>query len=145
MDTDADDSSGQPLSLRSQRVTVHAAGWCCGVGLPDTQHFEVGLIHASSPYNSREPSSLLQSNNVFSEEQQSTAGLKQIADPAHFPDYGRSNSSSRPSDTAELPFDYILDQLTEHDPSVTDYVLETLARCFQCGATINEKTLVVLG
>ena len=49
------------------------------------------------------------------------------------------------SDTAELPFDYILDQLTGHDPSVTDYVLETLARCFQCGATINEKTLVDLG
>jgi hypothetical protein len=31
------------------------------------------------------------------------------------------------------------------DPSVTDYVLEVPARCLQCGAEINEKTLVDLG
>jgi len=33
---------------------------------------------------------------------------------------------------------------TGHDPSVTDYVLETPAMCLQRGATINEKTLVDL-
>ena len=48
------------------------------------------------------------------------------------------------SDSAEVPFDYILDQFTGHDPSVTDYVLEVPARCLQCGAAINEKTLVDL-
>jgi hypothetical protein len=45
-------------------------------------------------------------------------------------------------DGAELPFDNILDRLTGSDPSVTDYVLEVPARCLQCGAEINEKTLV---
>jgi hypothetical protein len=34
------------------------------------------------------------------------------------------------------------DPLTGSDPSVTDYVLEVPARCLQCGAEINEKTLV---
>jgi hypothetical protein len=48
------------------------------------------------------------------------------------------------SDTAELPFDYILDQLTGNDPAVTDYVLERPALCLQCGAAIDEKTLVAL-
>ena len=44
--------------------------------------------------------------------------------------------------TSEIPFDNILDRLTGSDPSVTDYVLEVPARCLQCGAEINEKTLV---
>ena len=30
------------------------------------------------------------------------------------------------SETTEMPFDYILDRLTDSDPSVTDYVLEML-------------------
>jgi hypothetical protein len=47
------------------------------------------------------------------------------------------------SDDAEIPFDNILDRVTGSDPSVTDYVLEAPARCLQCGAEINEKTLVV--
>jgi hypothetical protein len=47
-------------------------------------------------------------------------------------------------DDAEIPFDNILDLLTGSDPSVTDYVLEVPARCLQCGATINEKTLIEL-
>jgi hypothetical protein len=47
------------------------------------------------------------------------------------------------SEDAELPFDYILDGLTGCDPTVTDYVLEVPARCLQCGAEINEKTLIV--
>ncbi len=45
---------------------------------------------------------------------------------------------------AELPFENILDRLTGCDPSITDYVLETAARCLQCGAQISEKTLVDL-
>src|SRR5262245_56185719 len=46
------------------------------------------------------------------------------------------------SETAEIPFDNVLDRLTGSDPSVTDYVLETPARCLQCGGMISEKTLV---
>jgi hypothetical protein len=46
------------------------------------------------------------------------------------------------SEDVELPFDNILDRLTGSDPSVTDYVLEVPAKCLQCGAEINEKTLV---
>jgi hypothetical protein len=34
--------------------------------------------------------------------------------------------------------------MADFDPSVTDYVLEVAARCLQCGAEINEKTLVDL-
>jgi hypothetical protein len=45
------------------------------------------------------------------------------------------------SDDALVPFDNIIDRLTGSDPSVTDYVLEVSARCLQCGAEINEKTL----
>jgi hypothetical protein len=45
-------------------------------------------------------------------------------------------------ETAEIPFDNILDRLTSSDPSVTDYVLEVPAMCLQCGAAITEKTLV---
>ena len=48
------------------------------------------------------------------------------------------------SDTAQLPFDYILDELTGYDPSVTDYILEMPATCSECGATMNAKTLVDL-
>ena len=48
------------------------------------------------------------------------------------------------SEDAEIPFGNILDRLTGSDPSVTDYVLEVPALCLQCGATIDEKTLVDL-
>jgi hypothetical protein len=41
------------------------------------------------------------------------------------------------SEDAELPFENILDKLTGSDPSVTDYILDVLARCLQCGAEIN--------
>jgi hypothetical protein len=46
------------------------------------------------------------------------------------------------SEDAELPFDYILDCLTDSDPTVTNYVLEVPTRCLQCGGKITEKTLV---
>jgi hypothetical protein len=45
------------------------------------------------------------------------------------------------SEKAEIPFDNILDRVTGSD-SVTDYVPEVPATCLQCGAAINEKTLV---
>jgi ssDNA-binding Zn-finger/Zn-ribbon topoisomerase 1 len=42
-------------------------------------------------------------------------------------------------DAAEIPFDNILDRLTGSDPSVTDYVLETPAKCPNCRHEIVEK------
>jgi len=50
----------------------------------------------------------------------------------------------RPEWNAELPLENILDRLTGSDPATTDYVLEVPARCLQCGAEINEKTLMDL-
>src|SRR5262245_44956923 len=44
---------------------------------------------------------------------------------------------------AELPFDYVLDQMTGCDPSVTDYVLSRPGRCPRCRNIVLEKTLVV--
>ena len=47
------------------------------------------------------------------------------------------------TETAVLPFDYILDRVTGRDPVVTDYILvECAARCPQCGRGLTEKTLV---
>jgi len=43
---------------------------------------------------------------------------------------------------AELPFDWILDEITGRDGSTTDYFLTEPARCPRCGSTIIEKTLV---
>ena len=43
---------------------------------------------------------------------------------------------------AEIPFDWILDQLTGRSGSTTDYVLQLPATCLQCGGEICEKTLV---
>jgi hypothetical protein len=48
------------------------------------------------------------------------------------------------SETAEIPFVVVLDQLTDSDPTATDYVLQMPGRCLQCGAQIYEKTLVDL-
>jgi len=45
-------------------------------------------------------------------------------------------------DGAEIPLDNILDRVTHSDPSVTDYVLESLAKCPNCKLEIFEKTLV---
>jgi len=45
-------------------------------------------------------------------------------------------------DGAEIPFDVILDRVTGLDPSVTDYILEQLAKCPNCKRDIMEKTLV---
>jgi hypothetical protein len=43
---------------------------------------------------------------------------------------------------AEIPFDAILDRVNRSDPSVTDYILESPARCPNCRYDILEKTLV---
>ena len=45
-------------------------------------------------------------------------------------------------DGAEIPFDNILDRVTGSDPSVTDYVLESPAKCPNCRCEILEKTLI---
>jgi hypothetical protein len=43
---------------------------------------------------------------------------------------------------AEIPFDNILDRVTGSDPSVTDYILESAAKCPNRRREILEKTLV---
>ena len=43
---------------------------------------------------------------------------------------------------AEIPFDNILDHVTGSDPSVTDYVLDSTAKCPSCRREILEKTLI---
>ena len=43
---------------------------------------------------------------------------------------------------AEIPFDNILDRVTGSDPSVTDYILESAAKCPNCRREILEKILV---
>ena len=45
-------------------------------------------------------------------------------------------------DVAEIPFDYMLDEVTGSDPSVTDYILEVPAKCPYCRRDIMEKTLI---
>ena len=42
---------------------------------------------------------------------------------------------------AEILFNNILDRVTGSDPSVTDYILETSAKCPNCRREILEKTL----
>ena len=43
---------------------------------------------------------------------------------------------------AELPFDWILDEVTGCRGSTTDYFLTEPARCPRCGCSVIEKTLV---
>ena len=43
---------------------------------------------------------------------------------------------------AELPFDWILDEITGRDGSTTDYFLTETVRCPRCGCDVSEKTLV---
>ena len=43
---------------------------------------------------------------------------------------------------AQIPFDNILDRVTGSDPSVTDYILESGAKCPNCRREILKKTLV---
>ena len=43
---------------------------------------------------------------------------------------------------AKIPFDNILDRVTGSDPSVTDYILESPAKCPNCRREIREKRLI---
>jgi hypothetical protein len=43
---------------------------------------------------------------------------------------------------ADVPFDWVCDKITGHDPSVTDYILERPATCPRCQGSVTEKTLV---
>jgi hypothetical protein len=43
---------------------------------------------------------------------------------------------------AQIPFDNILDRVAGSDPSVTDCILETRAKCTNCLGDILEKTLI---
>jgi len=45
-------------------------------------------------------------------------------------------------DDAEWPFNVILDRITGSDPKVTDYILETPARCPSCFSEIAENTFI---
>jgi hypothetical protein len=46
------------------------------------------------------------------------------------------------SESAEMPFENILDQLNGSNPTVTDYIFDSQVRCLQCGAAIKNKALV---
>jgi hypothetical protein len=43
---------------------------------------------------------------------------------------------------AEMNFDYILDEITGSDPTVTEYIMSEAATCPECSNRITEKTLV---
>ncbi len=47
------------------------------------------------------------------------------------------------SERAEIPFDHLLDAVTGHDPTTTEYVICHAARCGCCYHDITEKTLVL--
>ena len=53
----------------------------------------------------------------------------------------RSCEECNPSG-AKVPFDKILDFVTDSNPAITDYVLETPAKCPNCSRESLEKTLV---
>ena len=46
------------------------------------------------------------------------------------------------SPEAEIPFDWVLDEVTGFSGSEVDYVLSKVARCPRCLRSVTEKTLV---
>src|SRR5262245_28083488 len=46
------------------------------------------------------------------------------------------------SDEPQLLFNTLLDQLTGHDPRITDYLLSRPANCPKCHSAVTEKTIV---
>jgi hypothetical protein len=44
---------------------------------------------------------------------------------------------------ATMTFEYLLDAVTDGDPTITEYVMGRPVACPRCGAQISEKTLVV--
>lgn len=49
------------------------------------------------------------------------------------------------SSDAEMPFDWLLDEVTGRDGSDVDYILSEPARCPRCRGEVTEKTLVEWG
>ncbi len=47
-------------------------------------------------------------------------------------------------EAAAIPFDYLLDALTECDPTLSEYLMHRIAQCPRCFGEINEKTLVTV-
>src|SRR5262247_2575755 len=47
------------------------------------------------------------------------------------------------TDEAEISFDYVLDELTESDPTRTEYLMSRRAQCPRCLAEVTEKTLII--
>ena len=47
------------------------------------------------------------------------------------------------TEEAEISFDYVLDGLTESDPTRTEYLMSRRARCPRCLAEVTEKTLII--
>ena len=46
------------------------------------------------------------------------------------------------SQDAEIPFDWLLDEVTENSGSEVDYVLSEPAKCPKCMGVVTEKTLI---
>lgn len=53
----------------------------------------------------------------------------------------RSCESCNP-EAAQIAFVVVLDGLTDSDPTITDYLLESPAKCPNCQRDVVEKTLV---
>jgi hypothetical protein len=53
-----------------------------------------------------------------------------------------NHKSQKVVEGAVIPFDVVLDRVTASDPSVTDYILETPAKCPNCRREIFDKTLI---
>ena len=47
-------------------------------------------------------------------------------------------------EAAAIPFDYLLDALTQCDPTLTEYLMHRTAQCPRCFGQITEKTLVTV-
>jgi hypothetical protein len=45
-------------------------------------------------------------------------------------------------ESSEYPFNVLLDKVTGADPTITDYILESPAKCPTCKSDVREKTLV---
>ena len=48
------------------------------------------------------------------------------------------------NESALMSFDYLLDAVTQCDPTMTEYAMCHTARCPHCHADITEKTLVLV-
>jgi hypothetical protein len=50
----------------------------------------------------------------------------------------------RCDENAQMTLDYVLDAVTGHDPSTTEYVMCQPATCPRCYRDVTEKTLVIV-